>query len=147
MKKTILTMFALSTVVFALGMRAAEKGAKPAAISHGAKVTLTDNLVAGKITVFDFYSKYCGPCMRLSPALDKLHTKRDDLAVVKVDIQRPSIKGGIDWKAPVIQQFKIQSLPHLKIYDAKGKLMAEGDKAMNIVSKWLEAIGEKNPLR
>jgi len=127
--------------------RAADKGTTPtpAVLSHGARVTLTDNLVAGKITVFDFFSKYCGPCMMLSPKLDILQARRDDLAVVKVDINRPATKG-IDWKSPVAQQYSLQSIPHLRIYGADGKLMADGDKATNIVLKWLDAIGE-NPFK
>ena len=148
MKKPIhalLAMLALATLALAPAaqLRAAEKGATPAVISHGDKVTLTDNLVAGKITVFDFYSKYCPPCVRFSPMLDKLHAKRDDIAVVKVDINRAATKG-IDWKSPVAQQYKLNSIPHIKIYGADGKLMAEGDKARSTVLKWLGAIGE-NP--
>jgi len=150
MKKPIhalLATLALALGMFALAlapvMRAAEKGATPAVISHGAKVTLTDNLVAGKITIFDFYSKYCPPCVRFSPLLDKLHAKRDDLAVVKVDINRAGIKG-IDWKSPVAQQYNLNSIPHIKIYGADGKLMAEGDKARSMALKWLGAIGENS---
>jgi len=145
MKKTILTMLALGMSILAPAMRAAEKGATPAVISHGAKVKLADNLVTGKITIFDFYSKYCPPCLVLGSGLGKLHAKRDDVAVVKVDINRAGIKG-IDFKSPVAQQFNLHSIPHLKIYGADGKLMAEGDKAKSIVLEWLDAIGE-NPYK
>jgi len=140
MKKIILATLALGISALVPIMNAAEKSAKPAVISQGAKVTLTDNLVAGKITVFDFYSKYCPPCVAFSPKLDKLHTKRDDLAVVKVDINRSGTKG-IDWKSPVAQQYSLRSIPHLKIYGADGKLMAEGDKARSLVIKWMKDAG------
>jgi len=143
MKKAIHTILAILAVL-ALGvaanvpaMRAAEKGAKPAVISHGAKVTLADNLVAGDITIFDFSSKYCPPCMALSPKLDALHTKIPNLAVVKVDINRPSVKG-IDWKSPVAQQFKLHEIPHIKIYDGDGKLVAEDSLALEMVQNLIQ---------
>jgi len=145
MKKTIFAMLALGVFVFASAMRAAEKGATPAVISHGAEVTLADNLVAGKVTIFDFFSQSCPPCMIFSPALDKLHAKRDGIAVVKIDIDRPG--PGIrrpDLESPVAKEFNLKTLPHFKIYGADGKLLCEGDLAVNTLAKWLAAIGE-NP--
>lgn len=134
-----LIAFALLSLVPPTAAIAAEKGAGPVTISHGAKVTLTDHIVPGKTTVFDFTSKYCPPCMRMSPLLDKLHAQRDDIAVVKVDINRPGTKG-IDWKSPVAQQYELKSIPHFKVYGPDGKLKAEGDKARDMVSKWLDGL-------
>ena len=125
--------------VFALSANAAEKGSAPAVISQGAKIKLADYLVPGKTTVFDFTSKYCPPCVRISPRLDKLHAQRDDIVVVKVDINRSGIKG-IDWKSPVAQQYALKSIPHFKIYGANGKLIAEDRKASEMVYKWLNDL-------
>jgi thioredoxin 1 len=100
------------------------KAAKPAHISMGAEVKLTDHLVAGKTVIFDFYSDYCPPCVAIAPELEKLHAKRADVVVVKVDINRAGIKG-IDWKSPVAQQYKLRSIPHFKVYGPDGKLVAE----------------------
>lgn len=111
------------------------KGAEPADISHGQEVKLSDFLVPGKITVFDFYSHYCPPCMAEAPLVRKLHESRPDLAVVEVDINRPGIRG-IDWESPVAKEFQLDSIPHFKVYDAKGKLMAEGDEAREMVDGW-----------
>lgn len=134
-----LIAFALLPLVPPTAAIAAEKGAGPVTISQGAKVTLADHVVPGKTTVFDFTSKYCPPCMRMSPLLDKLHAQRDDIAVVKVDINRPDTKG-IDWKSPVAQQYELKSIPHFKVYGPDGKLKAEGDKARDMVSKWLDGL-------
>ncbi|OAM89424.1 thioredoxin family protein [Termitidicoccus mucosus] len=140
MKKTIpALLLALAIAPLAPFIHAAEKGDTPAIISHGEKVTLAEHLVAGKTTVVDFTSKYCPPCVRLSPLLDKLHAQRDDIAVVKVDINRPKTKG-IDWKSPVAQQYQLKSIPHFQIYDAAGNLVAEGKEARAKVSAWLEGI-------
>lgn len=137
-----LTVFALAALV-ALPLFAANKESpksdKPLHISKGEKVKLEDYVMTGKTTIFDFYSDYCGPCVRVAPALEKLHQTRDDVAVVKVDINRPGIKG-IDWKSPVAQQYGLHSIPHFKVYGPNGKLMAEGapnSKAGEIVSKLL----------
>ncbi len=137
MKKLILALLALAAA--APFLHAVEKGDTPAIISHGEKVALAEHLVAGKTTVVDFTSKYCPPCVRISPLLDKLHVRRDDIAVVKVDINRPKTKG-IDWKSPVAQQYQLKSIPHFKIYDAAGNLVAEGKEAREKISAWLEKI-------
>lgn len=117
------------------------KPAKPLHVSHGAPVKLTDYLVPGKTVVFDFFSQYCGPCVQISPELEKLHAKRADIVVVKVDINRPDVKG-IDWKSPVAQQFLLQSIPHFKVYGPNGKLLAEdgptSDRAYQMVLGWLQ---------
>ena len=65
-------------------------------------------------------------------------------AVVKVDINRPDMKK-IDWQSPVAQQFKLQGIPHFKVYGPDGKLIAEdvpgvSRGAREMVDKWCEAL-------
>ena len=123
-----------------LALRAADthvKGPSPAHISMGQEVTLADYLVPGKTTIVDFYSEYCPPCRAIAPKLVKLHETRDDIAVVKVDINRPDTKR-IDWQSPVAKQYNLHSIPHFKIFGPDGKLQAEGDAAYELVSKWVE---------
>jgi len=100
-------------------------------------IALADHLVAGKTTVFDFYSDFCPPCVAMTPKLEKLHQSRADVVVVKVDINRPGVKG-IDWKSPVAQQYKLRSIPHLKVFGPTGKLVAEGDDARAMVGRWFK---------
>ena len=100
------------------------KPAKPLHIAKGTEVKLADYLVPGKTVIFDFYSDYCGPCVQMSPMLEKLHATRADVVVVKVDINRPGVNG-IDWKSPTAAQFKLNSIPHFKVYGPDGKLKAE----------------------
>ncbi len=140
MNKSIFTsaLFLLCSIVApVLSASPGVKGDKPEKIAHGATVDIKEYIVAGKITVFDFTSEYCPPCRQISPMLDDLHARRADLAVVKIDINRPETKG-IDWKSPVAQQYKLNSIPHFKVYGADGKLMAEGDAASTMVEGWLE---------
>ena len=100
------------------------KGAEPAHISQGAEVTLTDYLVPGKTTIFDFTSAYCPPCQGYTQPLALLHARRADIAVVKVDINRPDVRG-IDWNSPVAREFKLYSIPHFTVYGPDGKLVAD----------------------
>jgi thiol-disulfide isomerase/thioredoxin len=109
-------------------------------IGHGEEVDLAANLVAGKTNIVDFYSVCCGPCMQLAPYLEALVDSRTDLYLVKVDIDRPGSQG-IDWQSPTAQQFKLDSIPHLKIYGPDGKLQAEGDEARQRVIKMIQDAG------
>ncbi|MEA3402699.1 MAG: thioredoxin family protein [Armatimonadota bacterium] len=108
-------------------------------ISHGEQVNLEDYLVEGQTVIFDFTSKYCGPCVRLDPYLKQLAEERDDIVLVKVDINRPD-RRGIDWQSPVARQFELQSIPNFKVYGPEGDLVAEGDRARQMVLQWIQEL-------
>ncbi len=107
----------------------------------GQPIELNKLPVRGKITVVDFFSQYCPPCMRLAPLLEQLAQKRSDLAIKKVNIQRPEVSGKIDWQSPLAQQLELHSIPHFMIFDQKGKLSSEGQEAMKQVIAWLQEAG------
>jgi thiol-disulfide isomerase/thioredoxin len=134
---SLLCSLALAAPLFAAGQHT--KGEKPLTISQGQKVELADFLVTGKTTLFDFTSEYCGPCRAYADPLLKLHQARNDLAVVKVDINRPEIHR-IDWESPVAGQYAMRSIPHFKVYGPDGKLIAEGQAARQLVHQWLETL-------
>ena len=100
------------------------KQAEPLHVSQGQEIALADYLVPGKTVVFDFTSKFCPPCQAYNEPLKLLHAKRADIVVVKVDINRPDIRG-IDWQSPVARQYDLHSIPHFKVYSPQGKLVAE----------------------
>ena len=99
--------------------------------------------VKGKTTVVDCYSQYCPPCMRLAPLLEQLAQKRSDLAIKKVNIQRPEISGHIDWQSPLAKQLGLGAIgiPYFIIFDQNGKQMAQGKEATNRVMGWLQEAG------
>jgi thiol-disulfide isomerase/thioredoxin len=137
---SLIGAFALATLVLQVQPLLAQTRAKAAAperIAFGQEVNLTDYLVPGKTVVFDFTSEFCPPCRAISPYLDKLHAKRDDVVVVKVDINRPDVRG-IDWGSPVAKQYGMQSIPHFKVFGPDGKLQAEGKPARELVTGWFE---------
>lgn len=106
-------------------------------VSHGEKITLADHLFAGKTTIVDFFSEYCPPCMSIGPVLERLVEGREDLAMVKVDINRPG-RQGIDWESPAAQQFELRSIPHFHIYGPDGNMLAEGDQAAQMLMGWVQ---------
>ncbi len=112
-------------------------------ISYGSQVDIQKYIKKGKVTIFDFYSEYCPPCRRISPLLDKLAKKRDDIFVVKVNINRPGVRG-IDWSSPVARQYGLRSIPHFKIYSKDGKLKMEGRDAYEYILHMLRDEGLLN---
>src|SRR5689334_10914515 len=147
----------LSSVLSAFAAGIHEKQPEPLHISQGSEVALSDYLVTGKTVIFDFTSKYCGPCQAYNEPLADLHAKRADLVVVKVDINRPDVRG-IDWESPVARQYDLHSIPHFKVYSPQGKLVAEDkivfgpdgrpDRALSssaarqMVDKYINALGQ-----
>jgi thiol-disulfide isomerase/thioredoxin len=122
--RNFIPLLVLAVVSAAPLAAAPTKGAEPVRISHGETVNLADFVVPGKTTVFDFTSEYCPPCRGYDQPLVLLHQKNPDIAVVKVDINRPGVNK-IDWQSPVAQQFELHSIPHFKVYGPDGKLRAE----------------------
>lgn len=122
--KRILALLSVIGLLSSVALAAPVKGPEPLRIAMGEVVNLADYLVPGKTVIFDFTSKYCPPCRFYDEPLHQLHTSRDDIVVVKVDINRPGI-ARIDWQSPVARHFKLQSIPQFKIYGPDGRLMAE----------------------
>ncbi|MFZ5496177.1 MAG: TlpA family protein disulfide reductase [Verrucomicrobiota bacterium] len=121
--KRLLSLFSVVCLLSSVAA-AASKGPEPLRIAQGETVRLADHLVPGKTVIFDFTSKYCPPCRAYDEPLHQLHTSRDDIVVVQVDINRPGVQR-IDWQSPVARQFGLQSIPQFKIYGPDGKLVAE----------------------
>ena len=107
----------------------------------GQPIELKQLPTRGKITVVDFFSPYCPPCLRLAPLLEQLAEKRSDLVIKKVNIQRPEVSGRIDWQSPLAQQFQLHSIPHLMIFNQRGGLETQGLEAMKQVMDWLKETG------
>jgi len=97
-------------------------------IAHGEKVDLERHAVPGKYTVFDFYAVWCPPCRVLGPALEKLASRNTaKLAIRKVDI--------VDWTMPVAEQYGVQELPYLVLFDASGRKVADGEKVYDSLNE------------
>lgn len=106
-------------------------------VSHGQQIDLNQYIAAGKTTIVDFSSDYCGPCRQFAPILEQLACDREDVQVIRVDINRPDVEG-IDWKSPVAQQFKLESIPAVFIFGPDRQLQMQGDDARDQVMQWAD---------
>ncbi len=95
--------------------------------NKGRRVDIKALLVPGKITMIDFYAPWCGPCRVLRPKLEKLARKYKDVYLRKVNIK--------NWKTPVVKQFKIRSVPNVRIYDREGNMAGEPASSFKYI-KW-----------
>lgn len=124
---------------------------------HPANVTVVDVskeakdvekfITAGKVTIVDVFSEACPPCMQLSPLLNRLATRRHDLAVLKLDLGTLTAntdKGAvraINWNSPHAAKYDIHSIPFLTIYGENGTKLSEGEEAFKTVISWMRDAG------
>jgi len=83
-------------------------------------------LTQGRVSIVYFYADWCPSCRELSPIMNQVNAKFNDMQVLFLNID--------DWRSPITQTNGIHYVPYLKIYDEKGTLVAEGKPALS----WLE---------
>ena len=106
----------------------------------GEALEIRSLLSRDRTTVIDFYSPYCYPCVQMTPILEKLAAAMPEVMFVRVNINRPAVRG-IDWKSPLVQQYRIKSVPHFMIFNPQEKLVAEGTAARQMIRGWLQKTG------
>lgn len=124
-------VLALVILSFAVSLSAAEKNEGPIAVTNGESFSIADFLVPGKTIIFSFISDFsppcpCEPCAKLGDPLKALHASREDVVVVKVDINREGVTK-IDWDSPVAMQFGLRRVPHFMVFGPNGELVAQDD--------------------
>lgn len=139
--KLIVLVAVLGLLLGQLGQSYAGAVQEANAGQEGQTMDLKSLPVQGKTTIADFFSPYCPPCVKLAPLLEQLGQKRSDLAIKKVNIQRPEISGKIDWQSPLAQQLGLRSIPHFMIFDQQGKVKSQGQEATKQVVGWLQEAG------
>jgi thiol-disulfide isomerase/thioredoxin len=142
-RKTLPWSLAVATLLsLALVSSGAYAGAVADANRSNPGQTLDVNALAvqGKTTLIDFHSPFCPPCVQLAPLMAQLAAKRPDLAIKKVNINRPEAQG-IDWRSPLAQQYQIRQVPYFMIFSPQGQLMAQGREASETVERWLQEAG------
>lgn len=131
----------LAWVVLAGGCQPSESKVRLGNPDRGGEtLDLKSLLSKGRTTAFDFYSPYCYPCVRLVPILEKLAARLPEVAFVRLNINRPQVRG-IDWRSPLAQQYRLRSVPYFMIFNPQGKLVAQGPEAQKMVKEWLQKAG------
>lgn len=89
-----------------------------------------DNLVSNDIVLVDFYATWCGPCKMLGPILEELANDRDELQVVKIDI---------DKNGDLAKSYGIMSVPTLLLFK-NGNMVGKqvGFMPKELITKWIE---------
>jgi len=64
-------------------------------------------ILGSKPVLVDFWAPWCGYCRRIAPALDKLAESREDVIIVKVNI---------DEEPALASQERIEVIPTLLLY-------------------------------
>jgi len=67
----------------------------------------TQVLEADDMVLVDFWAPWCGPCRMQSPVLEKFASSREDLSVVKVNV---------DESPQTASRYGIQSIPTLVVF-------------------------------
>lgn len=70
-----------------------------------------------KVVLIDFYAPWCGPCKMVTPILEEIAKERDDLKIVKIDV---------DEEPDLARTHNVMSVPTLVLY-----------KAGEIVTTWV----------
>lgn len=64
-------------------------------------------LDAKKTVLVDFYATWCGPCRMIAPILEQIASERDDIKIVKVNV---------DEEGELAAQYGIMSIPTLLVF-------------------------------
>lgn len=66
-----------------------------------------------KKVLVDFYASWCGPCRMLSPIIEEIANEREDIKVVKINV---------DAEPELSAQYGIMSIPTLMVFES-GKII------------------------
>ena len=85
-------------------------------VDGGEDVPALAALVArGKVTIFDFYADWCGPCRHVDEHMFEVLKRRSDVAYRKLNI--------VSWETPLARHYlaNVPGLPYVVVYGKDGR--------------------------
>lgn len=95
----------------------------------GARIDIKEHMPRGKVTIIDFFADWCGPCKAISPHLESLANSDPDVVLRKIDI--------VTWDTPVVKQYRISSVPNMRVYDANGRQVGKATSSLSEVKAYV----------
>ena len=89
-----------------------------------------DSLINNELVLVDFYATWCGPCKMLSPVLENLVGDRDNLKIVKVDI---------DKSEELAKKYGVMAVPTLILFKNGSEISKQtGFMPGDMLKKWID---------
>lgn len=116
----------------------------------GGELSALSEVAKNKITVIDFWAKWCNPCCDEMPFMVSLYEKYKDKGLgilgVSLDTDKDSWMKGITdlhitwpqvsdlkgWKSPVVDLYQVNAIPYTVIVDQKGTILDKGLRAESL---------------
>ena len=80
---------------------------------------LREIIGAPRLTVVDFFAKWCGPCKQIAPMVHNLSSNHPNVSFIKVDV---------DEAQEIAMEYRIRAMPTFKLFKA-GQLVKEFEGA------------------
>ena len=92
--------------------------------------TKFQELIAKGDVLVDFYATWCGPCKMLAPVLEEVASDRDELKIVKMDI---------DENMELAKTYGVMSVPTLMLFK-DGNMVSKkiGFMPKELITSWVE---------
>lgn len=90
-----------------------------------------DETISSGLTLVDFYADWCGPCKMIAPILEEVAGSRDDVKIVKVDV---------DANQAIAQRYEVMSIPTLILFK-EGNVVAQtlGFQPKASLEQWIDS--------